>query len=119
MHRLFIDQNVRLEVAVSLRADGHVVIHASEAGLAERDDETILRWATERGLTVVTFDVDFAERAYWAPDSHPGIIRLRLEPQTPAHVIPVLRGFLEAYPPESLKNALVILTESKIRLRRR
>ncbi len=54
-HRLFIDQNVRLEVAVSLRADAHAVIHASEAGLAERDDETILRWATERGLAVVCF----------------------------------------------------------------
>lgn len=118
MHRLFIDQNVRLEVAAALRADGHLVIHASEAGLAERDDETVLRWATERGLVVVTFDIDFADRAYWTNDPHEGIIRLRLEPQTPAHVVPVLGGFLKAYPPESLKNALVILTERKVRLRR-
>ena len=119
MHRLFIDQNVRLEVAVSLRADGHGVIHASEAGLRERDDETILRWATERGLAVVTFDVDFAEWAYWTAVPHPGIIRLRLEPQTPAHVLAVLREFLKAYPPESLNNALVVLTEDKVRLRRK
>ena len=38
---------------------------------------------------------------------------------TPAHVLPVLREFLNAYPPEELKNALVILTESKVRLRRK
>jgi len=119
MHRLFIDQNVRLEVAFSLRADGHVVIHASEAGLAERDDETILRWASERGLAIVTFDIDFAERAYWTAEPHHGIIRLRLEPQTPAHVLPVLREFLNVYPHEKLKNALVIVTESKVRLRRK
>lgn len=50
MHRLFIDQNVRLEVAASLRDDGHEVVHASGAGLAERDDEFIFRWATERRL---------------------------------------------------------------------
>lgn len=119
MHRLFIDQNVRLEVAAALRAEGHVVIHASEAGLARRDDEILLRWANERSLAVVTFDVDFAERAYWAADPHEGIIRLRLEPQTPAHVLPVLREFLKAYPPETLKNALVILTEKKVRVRRK
>ena len=95
------------------------MIHASEAGLARRDDETVLRWATERGLAVVTFDVDFADWAYWTSDSHEGIIRLRLEPQTPAHVLPILRDFLEAYPPASLKNALVILTEARVRLRRK
>jgi predicted nuclease of predicted toxin-antitoxin system len=119
MHRLFIDQNVRLEVAACLRADGHEVVHASEAGLAKRDDETILRWATERGLAVVTFDIDFAERAYWTADPHHGVIRLRLEPQTPAHILPVLHNFLRAYSPESLNNALVILTEDKVRLRRK
>ncbi len=62
---------------------------------------------------MITFDLDFAER-----EPHPGIIRLKLEPQTPTHVLPVLRGFLAAYPPESLKNALVILTENRVRLRR-
>ncbi len=67
----------------------------------------------------MTFDIDFAERAYWAADPHHGIIRLRLEPQTPAHVLPVLREFLKSYPPESLNNALVILTEDKVRLRRK
>jgi predicted nuclease of predicted toxin-antitoxin system len=93
--------------------------HATQAGLRERDDDAILRWATERGLSVVTFDVDFAEQAYWGTVPHPGIIRLRLEPQTPAHVLHVLRAFLAAYSPESLKNALVVLTEKKVRLRRK
>jgi len=71
------------------------------------------------GWLVVTVDVDFAERAYWSADSHEGIIRLRLKPQTPGHVLPVLRDFLQACQPEMLKKALVILTESKFRLRRK
>jgi len=118
MHRLFIDQNVRIEIAQGLRQDGQHAVHASEVGLGRRGDQSIFRWAQEEGLSIVTFDVDFAEYAYWGRQPHHGIIRLRLEPQTPAHVLPVLRKFLAAYPSETLKNALVILTEEKVRLRR-
>jgi predicted nuclease of predicted toxin-antitoxin system len=118
MHRLFIDQNVRIEVAESLRHDGYEVIHASEANLDRRDDEELLRFATARGLTTVTFDVDFAELALWRGESHHGIIRLKIEPQTPAHVLPILRGFLATHSQESLENSLVILAEKKVRIRR-
>lgn len=119
MHRLFLDQNIRIEVAASLREDGHTVVHASEAGLRERDDETLFRWAVEHSFTLVTFDVDFAERAYWSRDPHFGVIRLRLEPQTPSHVVPALRRFLTSYPPGKLKGSLVVITEKKVRLRQR
>jgi len=118
MHRLFLDQNVRTEVGAFLREDGHTVVHATEAGLRERDDETVFRWAAANHFTVITFDGDFAERAYWSRDLHSGIVRLRLEPQTPKHIVPVIRRFLAAYSPEELRNALVILTESKVRIRR-
>ncbi len=52
MHRLFIDQNVRIEVARALREDGYEVVHASDADLERRDDESILRYSNARGLTV-------------------------------------------------------------------
>jgi predicted nuclease of predicted toxin-antitoxin system len=118
MHHLFIDQNIRVEVAEALRRDGKHVVHASETGLKHHDDESIFRWCQGQGLTVVTFDSDFAEMAYRSHETHARIVRLRLEPQTPAHVIPILRRFFDAHPPEKLKNALVVLAESKVRLRR-
>jgi len=118
MHRLFIDQNVRIEVAEALRGAGHVATHASEVGLSERDDAAIFRCANEKDLAIVTFDADFAERAIWNRVPHPGIIRLRLEPQTPGHVVPILRDFLAACSPESLRNALVVRTEGRVRIRR-
>lgn len=52
MHRLFIDQNVRIEVAEALRGAGHVATHASEVGLSERDDAAIFRWANEKDLAL-------------------------------------------------------------------
>lgn len=118
MHRLFLDQNVRIEIAESLRGDGHEVVHASEVKLQCRDDEVPFRWAVDHGMTIVTFDADFAERAYWRRGTHRGVVRLRLEPQTPAHVLPVLNRFLAAWIPEKLQNALVVLTENKVRVRR-
>jgi predicted nuclease of predicted toxin-antitoxin system len=118
MHRLFIDQNVRVEVAEALRHDGYEVIHASEANLDRRDDEEILRFATARGLAIVTFDVDFAELAFWSREPHHVIIRLKIEPQIPSHVLPILRRFLSTHTKESLEDSLVILAENKVRIRR-
>ena len=57
MHRLFLDQNVRVEIAEALRDDGHEVVHASGVSLDRHDDESVFRWAVEKGLTLVTFDV--------------------------------------------------------------
>ncbi len=118
MHRLFLDQNVRIEIAGSLRRDGHQVLHASEVQLQSRDDEALFRYAIEHRLTVVTFDLNFADRAYWRRETHHGIIRLRIEPQTPDHVLPIRRRFLASWTPEKLENALVVLTENKVRIRR-
>jgi predicted nuclease of predicted toxin-antitoxin system len=118
MHRLFIDQNVRIEVAWALREDGHEVVHASDADLERRDDESILRYANAGGLAIVTFDVDFAELAFWGRQPHHGIIRLRIEPQTPSHVLPILRRFFTTHSQESLKDSLVVLAENKVRIRR-
>jgi predicted nuclease of predicted toxin-antitoxin system len=118
MHRLLLDQNVRIEVAEALRADAHDVVRASETNLARRDDAALFRWAGKNGLTIVTFDLDFAEYAYWNHEPHAGVVRLRLEPQTPEHVMPVLRAFLVSHTSAQLTNALVILTERKVRIRR-
>lgn len=118
MHRLFVDQNVRAEIAHTLREEGHETIHASEVGLETLDDDAIFRWAQAMKLTIITFDIDFAERAFWSGEPHRGVIRLRIEPQTPARVLPPLRRFLAAHPPDEVNNALVILTERKYRLRR-
>lgn len=117
MLRLFLDQNLRVEIARALRDDGHDVVHAGEVGLERRDDARIFRRAQQHQHAIITFDADFAERALWASEAHRGVIRLRVEAQTPTRVIPVLCSFLAAYPAERLRNTLAIITENKVRLR--
>jgi len=117
MHRLFLDPNVRIEIAQSLAQDGNKVVHATEANLQRRDDEAVFLWAVEREMTIVTFDSHFAERAYWHREPHCGIVRLRVEPQTPDVVLPLLRRFLASWPPEKIVNALVVVDENKVRVR--
>jgi len=118
MHRLFLDQNVLIEIAHLLRQEGHEVVHAAEANLDQREDDALFRWAVERGMTIITFDIDFAERAYWRREHHHGIVRLKLEPQTPPHVLPVPRRFLASWSPEKLEKALAVVTDDKVRVRR-
>lgn len=117
MHRLLIDQNVRIEVAQALRDAGHDVIHLSELGFCQLDDDSIFFWAQAHQRTIVIFDADFAQHVLANRTAHAGVVRLKLEPQTPEHVLPPLSRFLATYPRERLENTLAVLAERKVRLR--
>ena len=43
IHRLYLDQMLRLEVAQALKDEGHDVLRASEVGQARADDYQILQ----------------------------------------------------------------------------
>ncbi len=58
--KLFLDQNIRLEVRDALRNNSVEVIHSSEILLERAHDPDILRYAIENNRTLVTHDYDLA-----------------------------------------------------------
>ena len=47
------------------------------------DDRTVIEIAREKSLVLITRDSDFADELRYPPNSHPGIIVLRIHPSLP------------------------------------
>lgn len=78
MTGFFLDHNVSPRVAVLLRAAGHFVMTAREAGLQNATDRELLLFAARLGLAIVTADsADFEILHETESVDHAGILLVR------------------------------------------
>jgi predicted nuclease of predicted toxin-antitoxin system len=109
---LYVDQMFRTDFAELLRARGHDVLRASEAGQATADDAEILQTVIEAGRVLVTLDEHFGNWAVLPLTLHPGVIRLKIHPSTTAEAAKLLFPFLEQHEQSEFENHLIILSRS-------
>jgi predicted nuclease of predicted toxin-antitoxin system len=112
-NRLYLDQMLRLEVALALRNEGHDVLRASEVGQNRADDFEILQKAIAEDRILITLDEHFGDWVILPLREHPGVIRLKINPTTSANAINLLLPFLRLHPSHQFKNNLVILSASR------
>ena len=74
--KLLFDQNLSPSLVALLADVFPGSLHVREAGLARADDETVWRFALERGFAIVTKDSDFQERSQIA-SSAPRVVWIR------------------------------------------
>lgn len=67
---------------------------------------------------MVTFDEDFADARMFPVGSHAGVIRLRVWPTTVEKTEAALDQVLHEVPDEDLPGSLVIVDDTRIRVRR-
>ena len=80
--RLLIDNSLSWRVARDLRATGHDVVHAADAGFADADDRSLFVKAVSERRIVVTQDADF--RAIQASSKvRTGVVLMRLSDGRP------------------------------------
>ena len=113
IHRLFLDQMLRLEVAQALRDEGHDVLRATEVGQARADDHQILQKAISENRVLVTLDEHFGDWVILPLSEHPGVIRLKIDPTTSNNAIKLLLPFLRLHSSAQFKNYLVILSPNR------
>jgi predicted nuclease of predicted toxin-antitoxin system len=117
--RLFLDQNVRYEVKASLAAGGFDVVHATDVHMQTALDPAILQFSIDQHRTLVTHDAEFGNLNLCPlPHPHDGVIRLRVLPPVPSLVSNKLAQFLVSHEPEDIADSLVVITMSKVRIRR-
>ncbi|MBX9602017.1 MAG: DUF5615 family PIN-like protein [Bryobacteraceae bacterium] len=87
-------------------------------GLSGATDQAIFQRAQSDHFIVVTFDEDFAAARMFPVGSHAGVIRLRVWPTTVENTQAALARLLESVPEEDLSGSLVIVDDSKIRVKR-
>ena len=113
--RLYLDQMFGAALADLLRAEGHDVMRASEAGQARADDSEILQEACQTERTLVTLDDHFGDWAVLPLSLHPGVIRLKIHPTTTRNAAELLIPFLATAEETKLCNHLVIVSKARIR----
>jgi len=94
------------------------VRHVNQVGLHGATDETIFRWAQNDGSIVFTFDEDFADVRMYPAGSHVGVVRLRVWPTTVENTETALARLFDSLADADLPGSLVIVDQTKIRVRR-
>lgn len=116
--KLLADMGVSLSTVRVLRDRGHEVIHLREESLGRLHDAVILERARLEGRTVLTFDLDFGDLLATGSQVLPSVIIFRLRDQSPTSVTQRLLQVLSERENELLAGAIVIVEESRYRLRR-
>lgn len=108
--RLYLDQMFRVEFVERLRVEGHNASRASEANQSTADDADILRHAIHEDRTLVTLDKHFGDWAVLPLNTHPGVIRLKIDPTTTANAARLLLPFLQTHEQHEFRDHLIILS---------
>ncbi|SRR6266567_763627 len=110
-----LDQMFDRIVRVTMRENGYDVLAVSEIGMATADDAEIMEWAMANSRTVITLDDHFGDWAVLPLSSHPGVIRLKVNPTTTKNTLNLLLPFLKNHHDKNFSNSLVIVRASGIR----
>ena len=85
--RLLIDMNLTARWVQRLNGAGHDAVHWSSVGEPRTTDREICAYARERGLVVLTNDLDFPQILAHSKHYGPSVVLLRGEP-----LVPEIRG---------------------------
>ena len=112
------DVGISMTTVRALRDQGHDIVHLREQGLQRLSDAKIMKKATGEGRVVLTFDLDFADLLALGVLDSPSVIIFRLHNETPASVNPRLEQVLVKRRLELEQGALIIVEDSRYRMRR-
>lgn len=111
------DMGISNSVVNFLRQSGHEIVHVREVGMKRALDVEIVTKAKNENRIVLTCDLDFGDILAAAGDDKPSVIIFRLEDETPAHMNIRLSQVLKESSNALLEGAIVIVEESRHRVR--
>lgn len=117
MWRLLCDQNIRVDTVEFLRSLNHDAISARDLNLSRASDSAILAEAIKQERIVLTFNSDFGDIRYFPPETHCGVIRLRIYPQDTFSINNILKHVLTVLSPDMIRGKIAVVDRRRIRLR--
>ncbi len=113
--KLYLDQMMRIDVAVALRNEGYDVIRASEVGQARSDDYEILQKAITEDRVLITLDDHFGDWVILPLSKHSGVVRVKVHPTTSKSTLELLLPLLRNHSSDQFRNHLVILSSKQVK----
>lgn len=111
-----VDENLPVELAELLRAQGHDAMTVRDQQLGGRVDPEIAQVCKNEGRALITLDLDFANVRAYPPHEHPGIIVLRVQRQDRTTVLSVASGMFPLLGREALSGMLWIVEPDRVRI---
>ncbi|MBI5215541.1 MAG: DUF5615 family PIN-like protein [Ignavibacteriae bacterium] len=119
MLRLLLDQNLSPLTTSFLRTLGYDVTDTRELGLSTAEDPLILNRAKELDRIIITYNGDFADIKEVPLGTHPGVIRLKVIPQTEDILHPILEHQLKILSRQDISGCLIVIDNWKMRIKRK
>ena len=113
-----LDENVPLHLRRVIEEAGHQACDVYEQSLSGKPDAIIFERCRYEQYILITQDSDFENSYLYPPNTHPGIIVLRLKNQGINIVLKTFKIFLEKVNLHKIKNAITIITSDKIKIRK-
>jgi predicted nuclease of predicted toxin-antitoxin system len=116
--RFLADMGVAMRVVEWLRDQGYDARHLREEELHRLPDVQIFRKAVTENRVLLTFDLDFGEIVASSGRQKVNVILFRLRDTRTPHVIERLKVVLQEAGPALEQGAVVVVEESRFRIRR-
>lgn len=115
--RLLADMGVGVHVLHWLRSQGHDATHLRDEGLQRLPNGEIFKKAIVESRVILTFDLDFGEILALSKGRKAGVVLFRLRNTRTPHVIQRLSSVLSDCVKPLERGAVVIVQESRHRVR--
>lgn len=112
-----IDENLPIECTKLFKKLGYQADTVYDEKLNGSPDSTIYSVCIDEKKVLVTLDMDFSNIRLYPPDSHNGIIVLRLANQSKLKILNKINQILPILRQEQLAGHIWIIEEKKIRIR--
>lgn len=113
--KFIIDESTGRAVAQFLREIGHDVVAVTETTPATEDHAILIKAASE-GRILITNDKDFGELIFRSGYAHNGVLFLRLQNESAANRVHVVKAVLDQYA-DSLEMNFIVATDRRVRIR--
>lgn len=115
--KLLVDMNLSPKWRPVLQAEGWDTVHWSDVGSTTATDQEVMQWALGDGRVVLTHDLDFGAILAATQAIGPSVVQVRTQDIRPESLAPRLIPWLRQYTSELEAGAIVVIDESRSRVR--
>jgi len=115
--KIVIDMNLSPEWAPLLVKEGWEAVHWSAIGDPWAPDAAIMNWARDNAFIVFTHDLDFGTALALTHAAGPSVLQIRGHKVLPEQIFDIIAAALHRYETELKTGALLVVEESRSRVR--
>lgn len=116
--RFLVDNSLSPRLAEALRELAHEAIHVRDIGLAQATDEIVFEAAARERCIIIAQDTDFGTLLAKRREQYPSVMLFRCRLKSTEAILKLLMANLETVQAELDAGAVVIVEDTRIRLRR-